>query len=158
MVLVWPAGAGATVVFQNVGVKAGWTSIGIQHVGKVDEVAMPIFDGPTALRMEQTFEGFSGYHSEVRLHEAQGPVGSEAYYGMALYLPPNWIFHNQNVTFQQWARNFDQNRQEVIARFGEFNYRRFRLYLWGAAYEFLSGSLDCYRMIIELPVFPGEDG
>ncbi len=62
------------------------------------------------------------------------------------------------LTFQQWAKNFDQNRQEVIARFGEFNYRRFRLYLWGAAYEFLSGSLDCYRMIIESPVFPGEDG
>ena len=103
-VLVWPAGAGATLVFQNVGVKAGWTSIGIQHIGKVDEVAMPTFDGPTALRMEQTFEGFSGYHSEVRLHEAQGPVGSEAYYGMALYLPPSWIFHDQNVTFQQWAR------------------------------------------------------
>jgi cyclopropane-fatty-acyl-phospholipid synthase len=62
------------------------------------------------------------------------------------------------LTFQQWAKNFDQNRQEVIARFGEFNYRRFRLYLWGAAYEFLSGSLDCYRMIIERPVFPGDDG
>jgi len=27
-------------------------------------------------------------------------------------------------------------------------------HLWGAAYEFLSGSLDCYRMIIERPVFP----
>ena len=48
--------------------------------------------------------------------------------------------------------------QAVIARFGEFNYRRFRLYLWGAAYEFLSGSLDCYRMIIEYPTFPGGDG
>ena len=46
----------------------------------------------------------------------------------------------------------------MIARFGEFNYRRFRLYLWGAAYEFLSGSLDCYRMIIEYPVFLDGDG
>ena len=36
-------------------------------------------------------------------------------------------------------------------RFGEFNFRRFRLYLWGAAYEFQSRSLDCYRMIIERP-------
>jgi cyclopropane-fatty-acyl-phospholipid synthase len=55
------------------------------------------------------------------------------------------------LTFQQWARNFDKNRDAVIERFGEFNYRRFRLYLWGAAYEFLSGSLDCYRMIIQKP-------
>ena len=58
------------------------------------------------------------------------------------------------LTFQQWARNFDANREFVVERFGEFNYRRFRLYLWGAAYEFLSRSLDCYRMVIH---YPGED-
>jgi len=55
------------------------------------------------------------------------------------------------LTFQQWARNFDANRAFVVERFGEFNYRRFRLYLWGAAYEFLSRSLDCYRMVIHYP-------
>src|SRR5262245_65272970 len=42
---------------------------------------------------------------------------------------------NYFLTFQQWARNFDQNRDTVVEQFGEFNYRRFRLYLWGAAYE-----------------------
>lgn len=55
------------------------------------------------------------------------------------------------LTFQQWARNFDANRESVVERFGDFNYRRFRLYLWGAAYEFLSRSLDCYRMVIHYP-------
>jgi len=55
------------------------------------------------------------------------------------------------LTFHQWAQNFENNRNDVIRRFGEFNYRRFRLYLWGAAYEFLSRSLDCYRMIILKP-------
>lgn len=59
--------------------------------------------------------------------------------------------HSYFLTFQQWARNFDANRDFVIERFGEFNYRRFRLYLWGAAYEFLSRSLDCYRMILKAP-------
>lgn len=54
-------------------------------------------------------------------------------------------------TFVQWAKNFDAHKDFVIARFGEFDYRRFRLYLWGAAYEFLSRNLDCYRMIILLP-------
>ena len=58
------------------------------------------------------------------------------------------------LTFQQWARNFDANREFVVESFGEFNYRRFRLYLWGAAYEFLSRSLDCYRMVIH---YPGGD-
>jgi hypothetical protein len=104
LAISWPARSEAAVLFQNTGVKAGWTSLGIQHQGKIDEVTTPSFSGPTALRMEQTFMGFSGYHSEVRLHEAQGPVGSDVYYGMALYLPPNWVFHGQNVTFQQWAR------------------------------------------------------
>jgi cyclopropane-fatty-acyl-phospholipid synthase len=55
------------------------------------------------------------------------------------------------LTFQQWATNFDRHREAVVEKFGEFNYRRFRLYLWGAAYEFLSRSLDCYRMIIAYP-------
>lgn len=62
--------------------------------------------------------------------------------------------HDYFLTFRNWAVNFERNRQTVIDRFGEFNYRRFRLYLWGAAYEFLSGSLDCYRMIIEYPEYP----
>jgi hypothetical protein len=104
VVTLWSQPGRASVMFQNTGNRAGWTSVGIQHQGKVDEVTTPTYKGRTALRMEQTFEGLSGYHSEVRLHEAQGPVGSDVYYGMALYLPPNWIYHGQNVTFQQWAR------------------------------------------------------
>jgi len=59
--------------------------------------------------------------------------------------------HSYFLTFRQWARNFDSHRDAVIERFGEFNYRRFRLYLWGATYEFLSRSLDCYRMVIQYP-------
>jgi len=54
-------------------------------------------------------------------------------------------------TFVQWARNFETHKDFVIGKFGEFDYRRFRLYLWAAAYEFLSRSLDCYRMVIQLP-------
>jgi cyclopropane-fatty-acyl-phospholipid synthase len=61
--------------------------------------------------------------------------------------------HDYFLTFRHWATNFERNRQAVIDRFGAFNYRRFRLYLWGATYEFLSGSLDCYRMIIDYPVY-----
>jgi cyclopropane-fatty-acyl-phospholipid synthase len=54
-------------------------------------------------------------------------------------------------TFIQWAKNFDAHKDAVIKNFGEFNFRRFRLYLWGASYEFLSRSLDCYRMVIMAP-------
>ena len=55
------------------------------------------------------------------------------------------------LTFRQWALNFERNRDSVVRNFGDFNYRRFRLYLWGAAYEFASRSLDCYRMVIRGP-------
>jgi cyclopropane-fatty-acyl-phospholipid synthase len=54
-------------------------------------------------------------------------------------------------TFRQWAENFDAHKELLAGKFGDFNFRRFRLYLWGAAYEFLSRSLDCYRMILEYP-------
>ena len=56
--------------------------------------------------------------------------------------------HSYFLTFVQWARNFDANKEKIVERFGDFNFRRFRLYLWGAAYEFLSRNTDCYRMII----------
>jgi len=55
------------------------------------------------------------------------------------------------LTFVQWAKNFDTHKDALVDRFGDFNFRRFRLYLWGAAYEFLSLSLHCYRMVIRLP-------
>ena len=55
------------------------------------------------------------------------------------------------LTFRQWARNLDENREFIVKRFGEFNYRRFRLYLWGAAYQFLTRGLTCYRMILTCP-------
>src|SRR5215470_8244988 len=87
---------------------------------------------------------YGGNHSFLVLHDfleklAQTPMRVEELFDDR---------YSYFLTFQQWARNFDRNRDFVIQRFGEFDYRRFRLYLWGAAYEFLSRSLDCYRMII----------
>jgi len=64
--------------------------------------------------------------------------------------------HSYFLTFVQWAKNFDAHKDAVIAKFGDFNFRRFRLYLWGAAYEFLSLSLHCYRMVIRMPEGPAQ--
>jgi cyclopropane-fatty-acyl-phospholipid synthase len=97
---------------------------------------------------------YGGNHSFLILHDFLAQMAGTPLRVRELYNDRFDYF----LTFQRWATNFDRNRQAVIARFGEFNYRRFRLYLWGAAFEFLSGSLDCYRMIIEYPVFPGGDG
>jgi cyclopropane-fatty-acyl-phospholipid synthase len=59
-----------------------------------------------------------------------------------------WSYY---LTFKQWAENLDANKDYVQKTFGDFEYRRFRLYLWGAAYEFLARNLDCYRMILSKP-------
>jgi cyclopropane-fatty-acyl-phospholipid synthase len=55
------------------------------------------------------------------------------------------------LTFKQWAVNLESNKDYVRSTFGDYEYRKFRLYLWGAAYEFLSRNLDCYRMILRKP-------
>src|SRR4051794_6137453 len=77
----------ATALFENPGLKAGWDSQLTQMKGTITEVPAPTFRSPTALRMEQTFVGLGGYHSEVRKHDAQKP-GETIFYGEALYLPP----------------------------------------------------------------------
>jgi Cyclopropane fatty acid synthase and related methyltransferases len=55
------------------------------------------------------------------------------------------------LTFKQWALNLEASKDYVQRTFGDFEYRKFRLYLWGAAYEFLTRNLDCYRLILEKP-------
>jgi len=92
---------------------------------------------------------YGGNHSFLVLHDFLDKLASTPLKLVECYNDRDSYFY----TFRQWAINFDANRDKVVARFGEFNFRRFQLYLWGAAYEFFSGSLDCYRMIIERPIY-----
>ena len=90
---------------------------------------------------------YPGNHSFLVLHDFLDKVAKTP-------LQVEEIFNDRmsyHYTFVQWAKNFDAHKQMLVERFGDFNFRRFRLYLWGACYEFLSRSLDCYRMIIQLP-------
>ncbi|MCP4315956.1 MAG: class I SAM-dependent methyltransferase [Hyphomicrobiales bacterium] len=59
--------------------------------------------------------------------------------------------HSYYLTFKQWAENLEASKDAIISEFGDFEYRKFRLYLWGATYEFLSRNLDCYRMVLYKP-------
>jgi len=95
---------------------------------------------------------YGGNHSFLVLHDFLDKLAKTPLEVMEILNDRNSYF----LTFQQWARNFDANREFVIERFGDFNYRRFRLYLWGATYEFLSRSLDCYRMILRAPTTPSS--
>src|SRR5205814_1558418 len=98
----WPARA--EVLFQNTGNKTGWGSVFTQKAGTIEEVSSPVYKGPTAVKATQTYQSSDGlnYHSEIIKRMAQ-LAGQDLYYGQAVYLPPDWVFHSQNVTFQQWA-------------------------------------------------------
>ena len=93
---------------------------------------------------------YPGNHSFLVLHDFLDKLAQTPMKMLECY-SDRWSYY---LTFRQWAINFDNNKDFVIQNFGEFNYRRFRLYLWGAAYEFYSRSLECYRLILHMP---GDD-
>ena len=47
--------------------------------------------------------------------------------------------------------NLDRAREEIVRRFGEVMYRRFRLYLWGCVHQFSTHEVTAYRMLLQLP-------
>ena len=59
--------------------------------------------------------------------------------------------HNYLLTTKHWAENLDRYRDEIVARWGERLYRRFRLYLWGCVHSFTTDDVTAYRLLLELP-------
>jgi cyclopropane-fatty-acyl-phospholipid synthase len=51
-------------------------------------------------------------------------------------------------TMECWAHNLDDARAEVVQRFGERQYRRFRLYLWAGTHAFSTRDLEAYHMVL----------
>src|SRR5262249_33912188 len=64
--------------------------------------------------------------------------------------------HNYLLTAKRWAENLDHNRDEIVARWGERLYRRFRLYLWGCVHSFSTDDVTAYRLLLELPADIGD--
>jgi hypothetical protein len=111
-VLALPA-AHAEVLFQNTGNlrtveqsdrRSGWERVYTQQMGSITVVPSPAFQGGEAVRAFQRYlaSGDGRYHSEVVKFDIQQD-GQDLYYGHAIYLPANWQFHGDNVTFQQWG-------------------------------------------------------
>jgi hypothetical protein len=100
----WPAAARAAVLFQNTGNTMGWGRVFTQRAGTITEVTSPVYKGTTAVKTTQTYQTSNGqnYHSEI-IKTMAHLAGQDLYYGQVIYLPPDWVFHSQNVTFQQWA-------------------------------------------------------
>jgi len=60
--------------------------------------------------------------------------------------------HNYFLTCKAWAENLEAAREDIVARWGETLYRRFRLYLWGSAQAFLSRGAEAFRVVLERPL------
>jgi cyclopropane-fatty-acyl-phospholipid synthase len=90
---------------------------------------------------------YPGNHSFLVLDDLLNKLGRTPLELMEVH-NDRWSYF---LTFKQWAVNLEANKDYVKRAFGEFEYRKFRLYLWGAAYEFLSRNLDCYRLILHKP-------
>ena len=88
---------------------------------------------------------YPGNHSFFVLHDFLKSLAS-----MPFDLKGVWDDrHSYYLTFVHWAQRFDSNQDFIIGKFGESDYRRFRLYLWGAAHCFLRNRLQCYRLVLQ---------
>ncbi|MEU4680447.1 class I SAM-dependent methyltransferase [Micromonospora sp. NPDC023737] len=56
--------------------------------------------------------------------------------------------HNYFLTCRAWAQRLDARRDDIIARWGESLYRRFRIFLWGSAVGFATGLVQAYRWVL----------
>jgi cyclopropane-fatty-acyl-phospholipid synthase len=59
--------------------------------------------------------------------------------------------HNYFLTCREWALRLDAARDQVVRRWGEPLYRRFRLFLWGSAAGFDTGLVQAYRWVLRMP-------
>ncbi len=59
--------------------------------------------------------------------------------------------HSYFLTFREWARNWEKHREPIVNRFGELDYRRFLLYLWGFTYNMRVAGSGVYRMVFQKP-------
>jgi cyclopropane-fatty-acyl-phospholipid synthase len=59
--------------------------------------------------------------------------------------------HNYYLTCREWALRLDAARDEIVHRWGEPAYRRFRLFLWGSAAGFDTGMVQAYRWVLQMP-------
>ena len=90
---------------------------------------------------------FPGDHSYFCLHDFLAAAAKTPLDVLTVYNDR----HSYYLTCKAWAEHLETARDEIIHRWGEALYRRFRLYLWGSAYAFLNRGMEAYRVILERP-------
>jgi Mycolic acid cyclopropane synthetase len=79
---------------------------------------------------------YPGNHSLLVLHELLAAIARTRLQVRELFDDR----HSYYLTFRQWALNWERNRKTVIEQFGETDYRRFLLYLWGFTQNMRTGD------------------
>jgi len=84
------------------------------------------------------------------------PMSLAGYLGALATTPFELIYarndrRNYLLTTRHWAENLDRHLEEIVAKWGERWYRRFRLYLWGCVHSFSTDDVTAYRLLLELP-------
>ncbi|WP_007518460.1 MULTISPECIES: class I SAM-dependent methyltransferase [Pseudofrankia] len=57
--------------------------------------------------------------------------------------------HNYMLTCQAWALRLDAAREQIVERWGQEVYLKFRAFLWGSTAGFVTGQLEAYRVVLE---------
>jgi cyclopropane-fatty-acyl-phospholipid synthase len=108
-----------------------------------------------ALAMRQKFQ-VSTFMTKYVYPGGQSPLLLHSYLREVAHSPFELISldddrHNYYLTCRRWAQKLDSKRDEIVARFGEPLYRRFRLFLWGSAAGFDTGLVQAYRWVLRMP-------
>jgi cyclopropane-fatty-acyl-phospholipid synthase len=90
---------------------------------------------------------FPGDHSYFCLHAFLSEVAKTPLEVLAVHNDR----HSYYLTCKAWAEKLESERGEIICRWGDTLYRRFRLYLWGSASAFLNRGMDAYRVVLQRP-------
>jgi cyclopropane-fatty-acyl-phospholipid synthase len=90
---------------------------------------------------------YPGQSSPLLLHEYLRRVARSPFYLRSVHDER----HNYHLTCRAWAQRLDAARDEVVRRWGDQLYRRFRLFLWGSAAGFATGQVQAYRWVLNLP-------
>lgn len=90
---------------------------------------------------------FPGDHSYFCLHEFLAEVAKSKMEALTVHNDR----YNYYLTCKAWAERLEASREEIVSRWGEMLYRRFRLYLWGSAHAFFTHGMDAYRVVLERP-------
>jgi cyclopropane-fatty-acyl-phospholipid synthase len=88
---------------------------------------------------------YPGNHYMLSIHDFLGAVQQS---GLELLTVLNDRY-SYYLTTRAWAKKLDANKEEIVQRWGRELYRKFYLYLWGVAHNFLTNQIQAYRIVLQ---------